>query len=204
MRLTTYIKWTDHLVLTLIKNKMKKFFYLLTLGILFSNISYSQHFHIDSSEDEDKVKKAVLSWADSVFYMHKEWKFEHFHAFYTEEYEIAYLRLDAYKERLEELEKEKSNGSYRKSDEEYEKEHKHLQDTYTQIQEDFKNITVRATHYKISFWSNIQTNDGITVYYEHIVTLNNDYQVTDAEINSAIGKKSDKTTIIYKKDIKKK
>ena len=184
---------------------MNKFVYLLTLGILlFSNNSFSQHFHMDSSEDEKKVKEAVLKWADSMFYMHKEWKFEHFHAFYTEEYEIAYLRMNAYKERLDELEKEKEEGQYRKSDEEYAKEHNHLEEYYEKIKEEYETITNRATHYKISFWSNIQTNDGITVYYEHIVTLNNAYQVTDAEINSAIGAKSEKTEIVYKKGVKKK
>ena len=152
-----------------------------------------------------KSKKAVVCGGlTQYFYMHKEWKFEHFHAFYTEEYEIGYLRSNAYKDRIVELEKEKENGQFKGSDDEYEKEHKHLQEQYEKIKGDFENITNRATHYKISFWSNIQTNDGITVYYEHIVTLNNSYQVTDAEINSAIGKKSDKTEIVYKKGVKKK
>lgn len=184
---------------------MNKLVYLLTLGILLlSNDSYSQHFHIESGDDEKKVEEAVLKWADSVFYMHKEWKFEHFHAFYTEEYEIAYLRMDAYKDRLDELEKEKKDGQFKGTKEEYDKEHKQLEDSYIKIKDEYENITNRATHYKISFWSNIQTNDGITVYYEHIVTLNNGYQVTDAEINSAIGAKSEKTEIVYKKGVKKK
>ncbi|MBD3637354.1 MAG: hypothetical protein HUJ25_08385 [Crocinitomicaceae bacterium] len=183
---------------------MKLFFYLLTLGTLTANTAFSQNFEIDSSEDEEKTKEAVLAWADSVFYMHKEWKFENFRPFYTEEYEIAFLRANAYKDRVEDLEKEKESGRYKGSDEEYEKEHKELQEAYLKIKEELENIQIRVTHFQIHFWSNIQTTDGITVYYEHIVKLDHNFNVTEAVINSAIGKKNEKTEILYKKDVKEK
>ena len=183
---------------------MKLFVFLLTLGILTTNISYSQNFEIDSSEDEQKVKDAVVAWADATFYSHTDWKFENFHAFYTEEYEIAYLRTNAYKGRVDDLEKDKANGRYKKSDEEYEKEHKELEDAYLKIKSERDAVASRVDHFQIHFWSNIQTNDGITVYYEHIVKLDQNYNVIDATINSAIGKKSDKTEIVYKKDVNQK
>ncbi|UKN01470.1 hypothetical protein K6119_17230 [Paracrocinitomix mangrovi] len=183
---------------------MKSLFTLFTFGILFTSIGYGQNADIDSSEDEKKVKDAVVKWADETFYEHKEYKFENFHAFYTEEYEIAFLRTNARKEMLDELEQDKAAGRYRKSEDEYQKEHTELKEDYLKFKGELDKMTVKVTHYQISFWSNIQTNDGITVYYEHIVKLDNNFIVTDATINSAIGKKSDKTEIIYKKDVKKK
>ena len=178
---------------------------LLTLFIslcFLSNLGFAQEQEIDSSEDEKIVKKAVVAWADSVFYSHTEYKFEKFRAFYTEEYFIQVMRSRMYKERVNDIEKNKKLGRYKKSDAEYEKEHKELEDAYTKVQKDLDNFKFRASYYQISFWSNIQTNDGITVYYEHIVKVNNDYEVSEAVINSSIGKKSDATTILYAKDVK--
>ncbi|MFT4602609.1 MAG: hypothetical protein ACI857_002796 [Arenicella sp.] len=177
----------------------------LLIGIsLLSLNSFAQDKEqdIDSSQDEPKVKDAVVHWADSVFYMHQEYKFENFRAFYSEDYFIQVMRSRMYKERVEDLEKNKKAGRYKKSDAEYEKEHKELEDAYTKVQDGADNFKNRADYYQVSFWSNIQTNDGITVYYEHIVKLNNDYNVTEAIINSSIGKKSDATEILYVKDIK--
>lgn len=181
---------------------MKLFICILTLGILFSTNTYAQHQDIDSSEDEVKTKDAVVNWADSVFYKHSEYKFEHFKALYTEEYFISVMRSRMYKERLDHLEQDKKLDHYKKSDAEYEKEHKELEDAYLKIQKEADNFSDRVTHFRIHFWSNIQTNDGITVYYEHIIKLDNNYQVMDAQINSSIGKKSDKTEILFKKDVK--
>jgi hypothetical protein len=181
-----------------------KLIYLLTLGFFCSTLSFSQNFHIDSSQEEEQTKEAVVNWADSVFYMHKEWKFDHFRPFYTEEYEIAYLRTNAYKSRVDNLEEDKENGTYKKSEDSYNREYKEIKEAYLKIKNELESIEIKVTHYSIHFWSNIQTNDGITVYYEHIVKLDYNYSVVEATINSAIGKKSDKTEPIYSKDVKKK
>ncbi|MEZ4923005.1 MAG: hypothetical protein R2780_07545 [Crocinitomicaceae bacterium] len=180
---------------------MRSFVYILTLCTIWSTQLFAQEVKIDSSEDEKKVKEAVVKWADETFYMHKEYKFEKFHAFYTEEYEIAYMRTNARKEMMEDLEKDKAAGRYRKSEEEYQKEHKLLEDDYLKFKGDLDKMTQKVNYYQISFWSNIQTNDGITVYYEHIVKLTNDFMVNEATINSAIGKKSENTQIVYKADV---
>lgn len=181
---------------------MKRFVYALTLITLFSSTSFSQDQEIDPTEDSIKVAAAVVQWADDTFYSHSEYKFDHFHAFYTEEFFIATMRSRMYKERLDLLEQKKKTGRYQKSDDEYAKEHEEMESAYLRVQSELDSMYNRVTHYEIHFWSNIQTNDGITVYYEHIVKLDNDYKVTEAVINSAIGKKSDKTEILYKKDVK--
>jgi hypothetical protein len=174
----------------------------LTAFILLTTFGFSQEQEIDSSEDEARVKEAVVKWADSVFYFHSEYKLEKFYAFYTDEYFIQVMRSKMYKERVEDIEKSKAAGRYKKSDTDYEQEHKDLKDAYIKIQTDVDNFKFRVSHFQISFWSNIQTNDGITVYYEHIVKLDNDLKVTEAVINSSIGKKSEATDILYAKDVK--
>ena len=157
---------------------------------------------IDSSDDEVKVKTAVVEWADNTFFSHSEYKFEHFKAIYTDEYFIAVMRAEMYKKRLTALENQKSKGTYKKSDGEYETEHTTLRENLDKSQKEADEFTNRAEYYRIHFWSNIQTNDGITVYYEHIMKLDNDYKVIEATENSAIGKKSSETKILYKKDVR--
>ncbi len=179
-------------------NLIFTFFALLFLST--SNPGPTQD--IDSSEDEVKVKAAVVDWADNTFYGHTEYKFEHFKAVYTDDYFIAVMRSDMYRKRLSNLEHSKSNGNYKKSDGEFEEEKITLQESYEKARKEADEFTERAEYYRVHFWSNIKTNDGITVYYEHIMKVNNDYEVTEATQNSAIGKKSSETKILYKKDIR--
>ena len=157
---------------------------------------------IDSAEDEKKVTAAVVAWADSVFYQHVEYKFEHFRAEYTDEYYIMVMRANMYRKRVDELERKKSSGLYTKTDAEYTKELSDLKTAWNGAQKEADNFPQRASYYRVHFWSNIFTNDGITVYYEHIMRVDNDYKIVEAVENSSIGKKSEATKILYKKDVK--
>jgi len=177
-------------------------FLLLPLFFGSAFFAVAQDDEIDSSQDKIKVESAVVRWADSVFYKHSEYKFDHFRAEYSEGYYIAVMRSRAYKERVTDFEADKSAGRYKGTEEAYQKELQTLKDAYTKAQTDADNYVLRADSYTIHFWSNIQTTDGITVYYEHIVTLDNSYHVTAAVVNSAIGKKDENTQILYKKDVK--
>lgn len=179
---------------------MKNLFSVLILMTAFC--SFSQEDEIDSSQDKIKVEQAVVRWADSIFYKHSEYKFENFRAEYSEGYYIAVMRSRAYKERVEDFEKDKAAGRYKGTEEAYLKELQTLKDAYTKAQNDADNYVNRADYFIIHFWSNIQTTDGITVYYEHIIKLDNFYNVIEATINSAIGKKDENTQILYKKDVK--
>jgi hypothetical protein len=183
---------------------MNLFLQLLTsivIGVpLFGTLTPPQD-EIDSSQDRIKVEKAVVTWADATFYAHTNYKFENFRAEYSEDYFIAFMRAQAYKERVTDLETEKSSGQYRGTQAEYDTEYKTLNDEYLKIQAAADNHPNRADYYLIHFWSNIQTTDGITVYYEHIMKLDNAYQVIEATINSAIGKKDENTKPVYKKDV---
>jgi len=172
--------------------------------LVLASVSFQGSGKSGSPEDEKLVKENVLKWADSVFYFHEEYRFEQFHAFYTEEYQIAQLRAEMYGDKLTNLEKLKRKGFYKKTDEEYEKEHGDLVVKNKELKDKVDNCPNKADYYQILFWSNIKTNHGITVYYSHQVKLDNNFRVISADIKSAIGKKNDKTVILYAKDVKKK
>jgi len=184
-------------------NKWFKNIVILIVFFTFCSITL-QGNKIDSAKDEEKVKQRVLLWADTTFYHHEEYRFEQFHAFYTEEYQIAVLRAEMYQSKLANIEKLKAKGFYKKTDEEYEKEHTELKEKVKGLNEAKLNFKNKVEYYQILFWSNIKTNHGITVYYSHLVKLDNDYNIISAEIKSEIGKKNDKTKILYAKDVKKK
>jgi hypothetical protein len=155
------------------------------------------------NDDKTTVQNSVISWADSTFYHHEEFRFEQYHADYTEPYQIARLKLEMYQGKQENLEKTKQKGFYKKTDADYEKEHHDLVEMNTKLKATVDNFKNKANSYQILFWSNITTNQGPTVYYSHLITLNNDFKVISSKIKSQIGKKNDATKILYKKDVKK-
>jgi len=175
---------------------------LILVSILIGYASFSQK--PIKNNDKEVVMKNVVKWADSVFYFHENYRFEQFHAFYTEEFEIAMLREEMYANKLTNLEKRKAKGFYKKTDAEYEIEHQKLVDKNKELKAAVESFTNRVDYYQIYFWSNIKTNHGITVYYSHEVKLDNNYHVTSAVIKSEIGKKNDKTKILYASEVKKK
>jgi hypothetical protein len=152
---------------------------------------------IDSFEDEAKVKNSVLHWADNSFLSHSEYKFEHFKAFYTDDYFIHTKRIELYEEKTEQLKDKKENGTYNGSDEDYFSDLNKFKRATEKSKAIVKTID-RVTHYHIHLWTNIQTKDGITVYYEINLKLDNDYAVIEALENSSIGKINADTKIAYK------
>jgi len=178
---------------------MTKLFLLLTGLTLLTSISLQS-----TDSDEKSVEQGVITWADSIFYHHEEYRFEQYHAEYTDEYQIAILRLKMYQGKQENLENIKQKGFYKKTEEEYTKEHNLLVNKNIELKSIVENFQNKAKYYQILFWSNIKTNQGPTAYYSHLVTLNNDFKVTSAIIKSEIGKKNDKTKILYAKETKKK
>ncbi|MFT5822769.1 MAG: hypothetical protein ACI8ZM_004026 [Crocinitomix sp.] len=152
---------------------------------------------IDSSEDETKVQTAVVSWADNSFLSHSNYKFEHFKAFYTDNYFIQTKRIELYEEKSAELKQKKASGMYTGSEENYSADLNKFKRAVEKSKAIVKTID-RVTYYQIHFWTNIQTKDGITVYYEIIVKLDNDYEVIEAIENSSIGKKNEDSKIAYK------
>ena len=87
---------------------MIKLFSLLVAIILLTSFS-NKSIH----SDEKLVQNSVLNWADSVFYKHEEFRFEQYHAEYTDMYQIAVLRLELYQGKQENLEKIKQKGFYK-------------------------------------------------------------------------------------------
>jgi hypothetical protein len=74
-----------------------------------------------------------------------------------------------------------------------------LENLILKAEKDLKENPAEKIDYQtINFWSNVQTSDGITVYYEFKMTLNSDLEITKAIENSSIGKKNPQTAILYK------
>lgn len=154
---------------------------------------------IDSTEDQQKVEQSVLDWADSTFTNHESYKFEHFKAFYTDEFFIQEMRLDVYREKISALKQKKEKGEYKGSDQAFAEEMASLEKILHDAEESIDPTVNKVTHYQTHFWSNIQTSDGITVYYELILKLDNNYTITEVIENSSIGK-TDESHIAYRKN----
>ncbi len=172
-----------------------------TLILLFFTSFYSinpqtNYLNTDLTEEE-RVKNAVTVWSSTIFISHKGEKFEQFRPFYTEEYSIQELRIEAYTEKIALIKAKKLDGTYTGSEEDYTKEIKKLEDALTHANELLLQVQ-RIDYFQIHYWTNIQTVDGITVYYELILKLDQNFNIQEALENSSIGKKSTGSKIAYK------
>jgi hypothetical protein len=150
------------------------------------------------NSDQDSVQTAVILWADEVFHHHESYKFEQFRAEYTDDYFVQTSRIELYEEKVADMKAAKANGTYAGSETQYEKDLARFEAAIADAKEKCKTIDP-VDHYSIHFWSNIMTDDGITVYYELIVRLNSQYQIESVKENSSIGKKAPTSKITYKK-----
>lgn len=164
-------------------------------------VNFHNHELIDSSEDEKKVKAAVDAWVDHNIHKWEGKKYDRFHAFYTEEFEMESIKVNMYTNQLENLERRKKMGKYTKSDQDFESEKKALQEKIAKTKSQLNDFKPRVTYYEVYLWSNIQCKNGLVLYMEIYFKLNDNYEVTSHRINSSIGGEKDpsKNQIMYKK-----
>lgn len=149
------------------------------------------------SKDERIIRDRVVEWSDSVFYYHEDYRFENFHAHYTDEFYIVMLRSDQYKKKIDDLIKQKEEKKYVGSDEEYNGKLSVLKRKYKKFQVIVDSFTLRVKYFEILFWSNIKTKHGYPVYYAHRFKLSNDFFIMASIIKSSIGNRSSENRIIY-------
>jgi len=172
-----------------------------TLIFLFLNSFYSinpQNNNLNADlTDQERIENAVTAWSSANFIYHEGEKFEQLRPFYTEGYSIQELRIEAYTQKIALVKEKKLVGAYTGSEDDYVQEIKKLEDALTHANELLLQVQ-RIDYFQIHYWTNIQTVDGITVYYELILKLNQNYAIIEALENSSIGKKSVASKIAYK------
>lgn len=173
--------------------------YSIIIGLLFFTGFHNGDL-IDSTEDEKKVKEGVISWCEKNLFEFEGKKFEKFHPFYTEEFEMESIKVEMYKSQLQNLERRKKMGKYTKSDEEYNKEKSDFEKKISDTKKSLLTFTPRATYYEISMWSNVKMKNGKPVFVQLYFKLNDNYEVLSHEIKSSIGGESDpsKNQIMFK------
>jgi hypothetical protein len=169
---------------------------LLLLLISLSALTQSSVLY-DESSDQTKTQAAIIAWADQLFIKHSDYKFDELSVFETDEYTMQSLRIKLYEEKIQELKAAKENETYTGTSESLERDLNKLDTKLTQSKELIDSIQ-RINYYETHFWTNIQTTDGITVYYELIIKQNHLFEILEARENSSIGKKGTGSKIAYK------
>ena len=151
----------------------------------------------NESIDQTNTQAAIINWADQLFIKHSDYKFDELSVFETDEYTMQSLRMQLYEEKIHALNAAKENGTYAGTSESLERDLNKLDTKLTQTKELIASIQ-RVDYYETHFWKNIQTTDGITVYYELIIKQNHLFEIIEARENSSIGKKGTGSKIAYK------
>jgi len=170
---------------------------LFFLSIFGLSIFGSTSADTPTAGDQQNTERHILEWADALFINHSNYKFETLRVFETEEHSMQAMRIELYEGKINSLKQAKDDGTYAGSAEAYEADVKKLSDKLTQTHELLTKIQ-RVDHYETHFWTNIQTTDGITVYYELIIKQDHLFHVIEAIENSSIGKKGSGSKIAYK------
>lgn len=173
-------------------NKMKNFTLLLLL-FLAAFAAQGQ-----TEAEKESIKKAVNQWADKTFV---EWDSPRFEKF-KPQLSPDYYALTVQKQMLEEFKEEivfnfnesKSDRTLEEVKEDTAKTSKNIKEL-EKIMEQFPN---KYKGYEVYWWANIKTNNGLTVYYQHLVKLDEHYKVVHAKVSSYIGKDRDDIKILYK------
>lgn len=150
--------------------------------------------------ERQAVEQAILTWADATFLTYEKYTFENYTVFYEDEYATHKMRIEMYDEKIIQLKEERETETAVASIKAYDTEIKKLEDNRLKIKSEIpEGSTLKTGFYSVSFWSNIKTLDGVSVYYEIKLKLDASLTILEAFENSSIGKKNAATEILYKK-----
>jgi hypothetical protein len=176
---------------------MKYFTALLLIIFTWSSSAQIKSSTVSKDENQQKVEKAVLSWADSTFKEYNEPRFEKYRANYTDEYLIASMRVQSIDRSISDIRKQYTMGRYPGSEQEFTNTMEDLKDRREEAEENNKDFHPKVTSYIITFWANIRLDSGILNYIEHKIILNDNYEVIKSKIVGSIGD-NENAKVVYR------
>ena len=147
---------------------------------------------------QKKVEDAVISWADATFEFYDAPRFENFETEPHPDFYMLQMQLQTLQEFKEEIVFNFNEGNSDRTEEKLTEDTIKINQNMDEMRMVMEMFEPKYSGYNINFWANIQTNNGLTVYYQHYVTLSDNFEVTDAKVTKAVGKESDDVEIIYK------
>ncbi len=168
-----------------------KYLFLLLLSISLSTQAQ------DEAEIKSKAEKAILSWAEKTFNHFEGSRFENFHLSPSPEYYAMSVLREEYVTFKEEIVYNFNEGTSDRTEEEVKEDTSSINKKIEELDQMLAMIDPPFDHIEYFWWSNIQTDNGLTVYYQHQIKLDPDYKVISYRESSAVGK-PDNVEIIYK------
>jgi hypothetical protein len=166
---------------------MKNLVLMLLLPIIFNSHTIIAQQDEKRDEDQIKVGKSIINWADSTFKKYNEPRFEKYRANFTDEYLMASLRAGGIDDRISELRKQYTSGKYTGSETEFTNIMEDLKSRRKEAEKNMQNFHPKVTNYVISFWANILLDSGVLNYVNHKIILDDNYRVIKTKIVGNIG-----------------
>lgn len=176
---------------------MKYIIALLLIIFTWASSAQNRSSSTPKDEDQQKVEKAVLLWADTTFKEYNEPRFEKYRANYTDEYLIASMRVQSIDRSISDIRKQYTMGRYPGSEQEFTNTMDDLKDRRNEAEENNKDFHPKVTNYIISFWANIRLDSGVLNYIEHKLILNDNYEVVKSKIVGSIGD-NENAKVVYR------
>ena len=139
-----------------------------------------------------------MEWADETFEHYDNPHFENYNALPSSEFFTLQVQRDGYQEFLDEIIFNYYEGKSDRTREELTSDSTRISNKVIELNEKIETFPNKVDHYEYYMWSNIQTNGGVTVYYQHYFKLNADYQIIEHKVSGFVGKDNDDLEILYK------
>ena len=165
----------------------------LSLFILLSAVSYGQ----SDEEIKKKAEKAILKWASETFEQYDEPRFENFHLSPSPEYYAMSVLREEYVNFKKEIVFNFNEGTSDRDEATVKHDTANIQKKIDELDVMLKAIEPKFDHIEYFLWSNILTDNGLTVYYQHQIKLDKDMNVISYRESSAVGK-PENVHIIFK------
>lgn len=167
--------------------------YLLLL-IAFSSLNT---FSQDEAAMKKKAEQAIKAWADKTFEHYDASRFENFYMSPSPEYYAMSILREEYVTFKEEIVFNFTEGKSDRTEEQVKKDTTSIAKKIQELDNMMASIDPKFDHIEYFWWANIQTNNGLTVYYQHQIKLDDQFKVISHRESSAVGKPKD-VSIIYK------
>lgn len=168
-------------------------YFIIAISVFSCTLGWSQ----SEKEIKKNAEEAILKWADATFEHYEGSRFENFLMSPSPEYYAMSVMKEEYLTFKDEIIYNFNEGKSDRTEEQVQKDTQNISNKISELDDMMNMIDPKIDHIEYFWWSNIQTNNGLTVYYQHQIKLDANYKVISYRESGAVGKPED-VEILYK------
>jgi len=170
---------------------LTKMLLIVLISLPFSGISQ------DEIDIKNKAEKAIISWAETTFEYFDAPRFENFYLSPSPDFYALTILKEEYNTFKDEIVFNYNESKSDRTEEQLKRDTASISNKIKELDMILDNMSPKFDHIEYFFWANIQTDNGLTVYYQHQIKLDETYNIISFRESSSIGK-PENVNILFK------